>query len=195
MADGKKADTGISVLFSTSTSFAKCAVQEKLKSLPLRSTIDICKGELHKKLIDIALSTWTTEEITQYAQSILQLLVQHSSSLNLDDTDALQYTLAAVRNLVEANNALVTVALPDSESVTRMMTLLLSILREHKKMVNLIQYMVDVLGIYFDSSERSVTPEQRLLFLSIIETGFTTSKDNGDVMKELVRVAPRFCSE
>jgi hypothetical protein len=161
----------------------------------LRSGIDICKGELHKKLIDISLNTWSIEEISKYSNSIVDLLLKQSSSLNADDTDSIQYSLAALRNSIEADNSLVTVALPESSSVTNMMTVLLGIFKQHKKMVNLIQYMVDILGIYFDSTERVVTAEQRSLFTEIIETGYTQSKENGDVMKELVRVAPRFFSE
>lgn len=195
MGEGKKIDTEISQLFITSTKFAQTTIVEKITALPLRSGIDICKGELHKKLIDISLNTWSIEEISKYSNSIVELLLKQSSSLNADDTDSIQYSLAALRNSIEAENSLVTVALPESSSVTNMMTVLLGIFKQHKKMVNLIQYMVDILGIYFDSTERVVTAEQRSLFTEIIETGYTQSKENGDVMKELVRVAPRFFSE
>lgn len=147
------------------------------------------------KLIDISLSTWSKDEISQYASKILDLLQKQAGALNTDDTDSIQYSLSAIRNSIEVDNTLVTVALPSSASVTSMMAVLLSILKEHKKMVNLIQYMVDILGVYFENGERQVSAEQKALFKEIIETGFTFNKENGDVMKELIRVAPRFCSE
>ena len=141
------------------------------------------------------MNSWTKDEITKYSSSLLKLLKEQAVILNTDDTDMIQYSLGAIRDSIEADSSLVTVVLPDTASVTSMMEILLSILKVHKKMVNLIQFFVDILGIYFDGAQRLVTPEQRSLFKQIIGTGYSENKENGDVMKELIRVAPRFCSE
>lgn len=181
--------------FKFSAEFAQKHVLTKLSSLPLRSGIDICKGELSKKLVDFALSTWSPESVTEYAKSVLSLLETRPAELNSDDTDIIQHSLAAFRKMIEIDSSLVALIVPEAKVAKQLMEVLLSILTTHKKMVNLIQYMVDILSVYFDGTSRKVTDEERKLFTSIIDVGFSQNRENSDIMKELIRVAPRFCSE
>lgn len=181
--------------FQHSTTFAQNNVIHKLDNLPLRSGIDICKGELAKKMVDCSLHTWKPEDITKYTAKIFSLLTTKADILNTDDTDMIQHTLSNLRLAIEADNSLVALVIPDANVAKNIMEILLSILTKYKKMVNLIQYMVDMLSVYFDGTTRTVTAEESELFRSILEIGFTQNKDNSDIMKELIRVAAKFCSE
>lgn len=190
-----KTDRDLISRFDHSTKYAQEFVNLKLANIPLRNGIDICKGELGKRLIDCALSAWGNDEIRGFHLKLLNLLSTHPAELNTDDTDMIQHGLAALRKMIEINPKIVEIIVPDQSVAKKIMELLLSILRVHKKMVNLIQYLVDILSTYIDCSERAASSEERVLFRSIIEVGFRENKENSDVMKELIRVAPRFCSE
>ena len=159
----KLIDKEIALRFETSIKFSQDQILTKIKTLPLRSGIDICKGELEKKLVDVFLNTCSKEHQQQYTLTILKLLSEQADVLNTDDTDMIQYSLAAIRNSVEKDNTIVTVIFSDSASVTLMMKILMDILKVHKKMLNLIQYLVDILGVYFEDTQRQVNDEQRTL--------------------------------
>ena len=61
-------------------------------------------------------------------------------------------------------------------------------------MINLVKYLVELLarmvefGFNFDSDQIKV-------FVEVMRIGYTQNKENGDLMKDLIKVAPFFTAE
>lgn len=104
----------------------------------------------------------------------------------------LQYSLKYL--LESAEQKVLSKVLAQEASLHSILTVLLNILQTNKKMINLVQYLVDLLTKSMDSRTDHVDLKARSMFMQIAKLGFEENKENGDLMKELISVAPHFCT-
>ncbi len=106
----------------------------------------------------------------------------------------LQYSLKYFIESVKGSSLGKIVTKACSDGAPHILDILLSILSTNKKMINLVKYLVELLarmvefGFNFDSDQIKV-------FVEVMRIGYTQNKENGDLMKDLIKVAPFFTAE
>ncbi len=121
-------------------------------------------------------------------------MIKDSAALNTDDTDVIQYSFKYFIDSVEAST--IGSILASEDILSKMLAILLDILKTNKKMINLVQYLVDMLTKCMENRGTiAITNKTRDLFVQISKIGFEENKENGDLMKELISVGPHFCTE
>lgn len=62
-------------------------------------------------------------------------------------------------------------------------------------MVNLVKYVVEIVGLVFEGPKQpAISPEDKANFFAILALAFERYPENGDLMKELLKVCPLFYS-
>jgi len=133
-------------------------------------------------------------ELERYIRLVFDKLLHADAALSVDDTDVLQYSLKHFIESVKGNALGKIVTKACSNGSPHILDILLSILSVNKKMINLVKYLVEMLsrmvefGFNFDSEKIKV-------FVEVVRIGYTQNKENGDLMKDLIKVAPHFTAE
>jgi hypothetical protein len=192
--DSENFDGQVQKEFAQVIEYSNQSIKSSLHSFPYRPAFDICLGELRKKLIEICMRSHSQNltYLNIYVGDLLTQLLDHSSKLNTDDTDMIQYSLKYFLESTEPK--MLKDILSSPKTLLNLLKVLSDILTNNKKMVNLVKYLVEILGTGFDGQSVKPGTEERLIFHKVIETAFKENKENGDVMKELIKVAPYFCA-
>ena len=133
-------------------------------------------------------------ELEKYIRLVFDKLLHSDAALSVDDTDVLQYSLKYFIESVRGDSLGKILTRACSGESPHILDILLSILSVHKKMINLVRYLVEMLarmvefGFDFDS-------EKVKAFAEVLRIGYTSNKENGDLMKDLIKVAPHFTAE
>lgn len=68
-------------------------------------------------------------------------------------------------------------------------------LTRNKKMINLVKYVVEILGLIFEGQQPPfISQVDKENFFEILSLSLTEYPENGDLIKELLRVCPLFYS-
>lgn len=133
-------------------------------------------------------------ELEKYIRLVFEKLLHADEALSVDDTDVLQYSLKYFIESVKGNCLGKIITSACSGNSPHILDILLSILSVNKKMINLVKYLVEMLakmvefGVEFDTEKVNV-------FAEVVRIGYTYYKENGDLMKDLIQVAPHFTAE
>lgn len=77
----------------------------------------------------------------------------------------------------------------------RLLQLLDAILSTNKKMINLVKYLVEMLGRTFEDAVTAPEQAEKELFFRIANRAFEENKENTDLVKDLIGVAPHFIAQ
>lgn len=135
----------------------------------------------------------TIAQVRELFGSALSITLTHGAQLNTDDTDLLQYTFKHF--LDRCSNSQLHQILTAPDALLGLLKVLDAILSTHKKMINLVKYLVELLGRTFENAPTSPAAEEKLLFFRIAQRAFEENKENTDLVKDLIAVAPHFIAK
>lgn len=119
--------------------------------------------------------------------------LKHGAELNTDDTDLLQYTFKYFLERCSNQDLYKLITAP--QALLRLLQLLDAILSTHKKMINLVKYLVETLGRTYEDAVTAPEAAEKELFFRIAKRAFEENKENTDLVKDLIGVAPHFIAK
>lgn len=111
-----------------------------------------------------------------------------------DDTDVIQYSLKYIMSIVRQEDVGRWASRACEKTGVHVIDILLKMLTVNRKMMNMVQYVVDMLYRMVDAGV-DIDSKHKQTFIEILKIGYSEYRDNGNLMRDVIKISPIFINE